>query len=72
VAAAANRPDMPALSGLVAGISVLGARRRDAERTIANLATDPGLPMLELPRLPSNDLGPEEIGMLADLLAAAE
>jgi hypothetical protein len=27
--------------------------------------------MLELPRLPSNDLGPEEIGHLAELLATA-
>jgi anion-transporting ArsA/GET3 family ATPase len=72
VAAAINRPDAPALSGLAAGISVLGARRRDAERTIANLAVDPGLPMLQLPRLPCNDLGPEEVGALAELLAAAE
>jgi anion-transporting ArsA/GET3 family ATPase len=71
VAAAADRPDAPSLAGLVAGISVLGARRRDAERIVAGLATDPGLPMLQLPRLPSNDLGPEEVDCLADLLAAA-
>lgn len=59
------------LANLVTGISVLGARRRDAERTVASLAADPGLPMLQLPRLPSNDLGPDEITILADLLAAA-
>jgi hypothetical protein len=27
--------------------------------------------MLQLPRLPSNDFGPEEISQLADLLTAA-
>jgi hypothetical protein len=50
---------------------VLGARRRDAERTVASLAVDVPLPMVQLPRLPCNDLGPEEIGTLSDLLAAA-
>jgi anion-transporting ArsA/GET3 family ATPase len=68
---AAAAPDTPALAGLAAGLSVLGARRRDAERIVAGLAADPGLPMLQLPRLPSNDLGPEEIGRLAELLAVA-
>ncbi len=59
------------LAGILAGVSVLAARRRDADRIVAGLASDPGLPMLSLPRLPSNDLGPEEIAHLADLLAAA-
>jgi anion-transporting ArsA/GET3 family ATPase len=62
--------EVPALAKLVTGISILGARRRDAERTVAGLTADLALPMLQLPRLPSNDLGPEEIGALADLLAA--
>jgi anion-transporting ArsA/GET3 family ATPase len=69
VASQTNAAAIPALANLVAGISVLGNRRRDAERTVANLAADPGLPMLQLPRLPSNDLGPEEISKLADILA---
>jgi anion-transporting ArsA/GET3 family ATPase len=71
VAAETNAAAAPALTNVVAGISVLGARRRDAERTVASLARDPALPMLQLPRLPSNDLGPAEINRLADILAAA-
>jgi anion-transporting ArsA/GET3 family ATPase len=71
LASAPSPTDAPALARLVAGISVLGARRRDAERMLASLAIDPGLPMLQLPRLPSNDLGPEEVDVLAGLLAAA-
>jgi anion-transporting ArsA/GET3 family ATPase len=62
-------PDV--LAGLLAGVSVLAARRRDADRVVASLATDPGLPMIQLPRLPSNSLGPEEINHLSDLLAAS-
>jgi anion-transporting ArsA/GET3 family ATPase len=71
IAAGANASGGPALANLVTGISVLGARRRDAERTVASLAADLAMPMLQLPRLPSNDLGPEEISTLSDLLAAA-
>ena len=69
VALGANATNVPALAHLVTGISILGARRRDAERIVASLAAALALPMLQLPRLPSNDLGPEEIGALADLLA---
>jgi anion-transporting ArsA/GET3 family ATPase len=65
-------PPPAELAGILAGVSVLAARRRDADRIVAGLANDPGLPMIQLPRLPSNDLGPEEIAHLADLLAAAE
>ncbi len=71
VAAETNAAAAPALTNVVAGLSVLGARRRDAERTVASLAIDPALPMIQLPRLPSNDLGPEEIARLADILTAA-
>ena len=70
-AANANTPPPPELAGILAGVNVLAARRRDAERIVTGLASDPGLPMLQLPRLPSNDLGPEEIAHLADLLATA-
>jgi anion-transporting ArsA/GET3 family ATPase len=68
VASGMGATGLPALANLATGISVLGARRRDAERTVASLAANPGLPMLQLPRLPSNDLGPEDIAILADLL----
>jgi anion-transporting ArsA/GET3 family ATPase len=71
LAANANTPTPPELAGILAGVNVLAARRRDAERIVTGLASDPGLPMLQLPRLPSNDLGPEEIAHLADLLATA-
>jgi anion-transporting ArsA/GET3 family ATPase len=71
VASGGNGTDAASLNGLLAGVSVLGARRRDAERIVTGLAVDPGLPMLELPRLPSNDPGPDEVGVLADLLSAA-
>ena len=71
IAEVANGSAAPALAALIPGISVLGARRRDAERTVASLAADVPLPMVQLPRLPCNDLGPEEIGTLSDLLAAA-
>jgi anion-transporting ArsA/GET3 family ATPase len=69
LAAGASAP--PALAGLLAGAAVLAARRRDAERIVTGLAGDPALPMFRLPRLPTNDLGPQEIAHLADLLADA-
>jgi len=71
LAAKAESPPPPELALLLAGVSVLAARRRDADRILAGLASDPGLPMFHLPRLPSNDLGPDEIDHLADLLAEA-
>ena len=67
----AKTPSPPELAGILDGVSVLSARRRDADRIVTGLARDPGLPMLQLPRLPSNDLGPEEVAYLADLLATA-
>jgi anion-transporting ArsA/GET3 family ATPase len=69
LAASAGAEPPSALAGLLAGTVVLAARRRDAERIVAGLVGDPGLSMLQLPRLPTNDLGPEEIALLADLLA---
>jgi anion-transporting ArsA/GET3 family ATPase len=72
VLAARNDGQLPAeLAGILAGVSVLAARRRDADRIITGLASDPGLPIFQLPRLPSNDFGPEEISQLADLFASA-
>ena len=71
LAANVDSPPPAELAGLLAGVNVLAARRRDADRIVAGLANDPGLPMIQLPRLPSNDLGPEEIGHLANLLATS-
>jgi anion-transporting ArsA/GET3 family ATPase len=59
------------LADLLTGAGIIAARRRDADRIVEGLAINPGLPMVQLPRLPCNDLGPEEIRHLADLLAQA-
>jgi anion-transporting ArsA/GET3 family ATPase len=64
-------PPPPELAGILAGVAILAARRHDADRIVAGFGSDPGLPMLQLPRLPSNDLGPDEIAHLAALLAVA-
>lgn len=58
----------PALQATLAGAALLAARRRDAEQVLEGLRKDPGLPMLELPRLPTTDLGPAEVDELARLL----
>ncbi len=71
VAALARAGAPPPLGHLVAGLSVLGTRRHDAEQVVARLAVDPALPMLELPRLPTSDIGPTEITALADLVLSA-
>jgi anion-transporting ArsA/GET3 family ATPase len=57
------------LAGILDGTAILAARRRDADRIVDGLATDPGLPMIQLPRLPTSDLGPEEIEDLAGRFA---
>jgi anion-transporting ArsA/GET3 family ATPase len=61
----------PDLASTLSGASVLAARRNDAERVLENLARDPGLPMIQLPRMPTNDLGPGEIEQLSRLLDAS-
>lgn len=66
----AARPFLPAcLDTLLSAVSVVAARRRDADRIVDVLRSDPALPILHLPRLPSNDLGPTEIAQLAAILA---
>jgi anion-transporting ArsA/GET3 family ATPase len=60
-----------ALGTTLAGARLLGERRRDAERVLAGLRADPGLPIIELPRLPATDLGPAEIEEVASILLAA-
>jgi len=69
LAASASAAPPVALAGLLADVAVLAARRHDAERIVAGLTGDPGLPMVQIPRLPTNDLGPEEIASLGSLLA---
>jgi len=66
LAASASAP--PELAGLLAGTAILAARRRDADRIALSLASDPGLPMIHLPRLPTGQLGPADIEHLAGLL----
>ncbi|MBN2576603.1 MAG: ArsA family ATPase [Deltaproteobacteria bacterium] len=69
VLAAAAHAAVPAnLAGVLAGTAILAARRRDAERILEELASDPGLPTIHLPRLPKGRLGPEEVEHLAGLL----
>jgi anion-transporting ArsA/GET3 family ATPase len=65
---AASTSAPPLLAGLLAGTAILAARRRDADRIVEGLASDPGLPMIHLPRLPTGQLGPEEVDRLATLL----
>jgi anion-transporting ArsA/GET3 family ATPase len=55
----------------VAGAALLAARRSEAEEVLAGLRRDPGLPLVELPRLPTTDCGPAEIDELARLLYAS-
>jgi Mrp family chromosome partitioning ATPase len=59
----------PALDATLAGASLLAARRQEAEQVLETLRRDPALPMIELPRLPTTDLGPAEIDELARYFA---
>jgi len=60
----------PALDSALAGAAIFAARRSDAERIIEGLSRDPALPMVQLPRMPTNDLGPAEVEQLSRLLGA--
>jgi anion-transporting ArsA/GET3 family ATPase len=57
-----------ALDSTLAGAALLASRRHEAEEILEVLRRDPGLPMIELPRLPTTDLGPAEIDELARIL----
>jgi anion-transporting ArsA/GET3 family ATPase len=48
--------------------SGMRAHRRTAEDMLARLKANPGLPMVVLPRVPTADLGPEDVEQLARLL----
>jgi Mrp family chromosome partitioning ATPase len=58
----------PPLASTVGGARLLRQWRLDAETVLARLRVDPGLPLIELPRLPTTDLGPPEIAELAEVL----
>jgi anion-transporting ArsA/GET3 family ATPase len=71
IAAAGRRTGDAALDATLAGAALLAERRLEAEEVIAGLRRDPGLPMIELPRLPTTDCGPAEIDDLAMRLYAS-
>lgn len=64
-AAISARPLHDELTSTLAGVATLAARRQDAERILSGLRQDPGLPLVEMPRLPTNHLGPEHIDQLS-------
>jgi anion-transporting ArsA/GET3 family ATPase len=49
----------------------LRSHRRVADEVLARLAKDPGGPIVALPRLPTADLGPAELAVLAERLRLA-
>ncbi len=57
-----------ALDRTLDGASLLARRRREAEAVLARLGRDPGLPLVELPRLATTDLGRAELAPLVDRL----
>jgi anion-transporting ArsA/GET3 family ATPase len=50
----------------------LRAHRRAADEQLDRLRRDPGGPLITLPRLPSADLGPAEVALLAARISAAD
>jgi hypothetical protein len=66
-------PDDAALDATLRMATSLRAHRRVADQMLARLARDPGGPIVTLPRLPTAEIGPTEIGLLArELREAAE
>jgi Mrp family chromosome partitioning ATPase len=61
----------PPLAPVLRAAELLRARRRQMLGVLDQLRRDPGLPLVELPALPTTDLGPEEIEDLADVLEAS-
>ncbi len=58
-------PDLDATLAMAARVR---AHRRTADDMVARLKANPGLPMVVLPRVPTADLGPEDVEQLAGLL----
>ncbi|HVZ75337.1 MAG TPA: ArsA-related P-loop ATPase [Polyangia bacterium] len=69
VAAVAPPTGDAALDATLHLATSLRAHRRVADAALARLARDPGGPLVQLPRLPSADLGPSELAVLAAALA---
>jgi hypothetical protein len=59
-----------ALDATLAGAALLATRRQEAALVLEGLRRDPGLPIVELPRFPTTDLGPAEIDELAMMIYA--
>ena len=58
-------PELDATLRMAGGIR---AHRRSAEQMLARLKENPGLPMVLLPRVPTAELGPEDVEQLAGYL----
>jgi anion-transporting ArsA/GET3 family ATPase len=56
------------LDATLAMAARLRSHRRTADDMLARLKANPGLPMVLLPRVPTADLGPEDVELLAGLL----
>jgi anion-transporting ArsA/GET3 family ATPase len=65
LAAPTGDPDLDATLRMAGSIR---AHRRSAEDMLARLKENPGLPMVLLPRVPTADLGPEDVEHLAGYL----
>lgn len=67
------RPDAsaPEIRPVLGAAALLRGERRRTEAILARLAGDPGLPLIELPALPTSDLGPEEVDDLVEALLRA-
>ena len=59
------------MSSTLSGARLLRDRRLDAEQNLERLRRDPALPMVQLPRLPATNLGPDEVAELAAAIAAS-
>lgn len=68
--AAAETAEDPALRSTLEGIRTLSSRRREAEPILRRLMEKAGLPVVTLPRLFSETLGPAEARALAELLSS--
>jgi anion-transporting ArsA/GET3 family ATPase len=68
---AADAGDSPLAATLGIARS-LRSHRRLADEQLERLRRDPGGPLITLPRLPSADLGPAEVAVLAARIAAAD
>jgi len=64
-------PDDAALDATLRMAASVRAHRRVADQMLARLAADPGGPIVTLPRLPTAEMGPSQIGVLSGELREA-